>query len=196
MEKNDIHRDRALFTRIADGNEQAFEELFHLYMPQLYRIIYNLVPVESTVKDLAQEVFLHLWLGREKLSEVEEPQHWIFRIAYNRSFKFLKRQQTEAAKLGTTDERLLHTNETEEAVQLSETIRLIREAIHELPAQQQRIYQLNRLSGKKPAEIAAELDISVQAVRNSLTRSGKIIREYLVERGIDIPLVIILLSQF
>lgn len=196
MEKNDIYRDRALFSRIAEGDEQAFEELFHIYMPQLYKVIYNLVPAESTVKDLAQEVFLYLWLGREKLAEIEEPQHWIFRIAYNRSFRYLKRQQLQKTGSGIDIGLPLHTNETEEAVSLAETTRLIRQAIYDLPQQQQRIYNLNRMSGKKPSEIAAELEISVQAVRNSLTRSGKVIREYLIEHGIEIPLIIILLSRF
>lgn len=196
MEKNDINRDLALFSRIAEGDEQAFSELFHIYMPQLYRIIYNLVPVESTVQDLAQEVFLYLWLGRDKLPTVNEPQHWIFRIAYNRSFKYLKRRQHQlinTAGLDAAGEP--QTNETEDAVHLSETIRLIREAIQELPGQQQRIYQLNRVSGKKPAEIALELGISIQAVRNSLTRSGKVIREYLKDHGIEIPLILILLQR-
>ena len=41
----------------------------------------DLVPSETNVKDIAQEVFLYLWLGRSKLPEIEEPQHWIFRIA-------------------------------------------------------------------------------------------------------------------
>lgn len=193
MEKNDIHRDRALFSRIAEGDEQAFEQLFHIYMPQLYRIIYNLVPVEPTVKDLTQEVFLYLWLGREKLAEVDEPQYWISRIAYNRSFKYLKQQQLQKFP---SYHLQLHTNETEEAVSLSETIRFIRQAIAELPQQQRKIYDLNRVAGKKPAEIAEELDISVQAVRNSLTRSGKVIREYLIEHGIEIPLILMLLSSF
>lgn len=196
MEKNDKHKDLALFSRIAEGDEQAFEELFHIYMPQLYRIIYNLVPVEATVKDLTQEVFLYLWLGREKLPEVDEPQYWISRIAYNRSFKYLKQQKLRAVQPGPGHEFHLHTNETEDAVNLSETTRLIRQAINELPQQQQKIYHLNRMSGKKPAEIAAELDISIQAVRNSLTRSGKVIREYLVDHGIEIPLILILLHRF
>lgn len=196
LERNDINTDRALFSRISEGDEKAFEELFHIYMPQLYRIIYNLVPSETTVKDLAQEVFLHLWLGRDKLSAIDEPQHWIFRIAYNRSFKYLKQQQlrkVEPVQPELGGEYRLHANETEEAVNLSETKRLIHQAIHDLPEQQHRIYQMNRVSGKKPAEIAAELGISIQAVRNSLTRSAKTIREFLVGQGIEIPLILILL---
>lgn len=176
----------------------AFEELFHAYMPQLYKVIYNLVPSETTVKDIAQEVFLYLWLGREKLADINEPQHWIFRIAYNRSFKHLKRQQLRKEKdlpVGIQEEHSLLTNETEDAVNLSEVTRLIQQAIQELPQQQQRIYEMNRVSGKKPAEIAAELDISVQAVRNSLTRSGKLIREFLTGRGIEIPLILFLLHR-
>lgn len=199
MGNNDINRDRALFSRIAEGDEQAFEELFRIYVPQLHRIIYNLIPSDTTVRDIAQEVFLHLWLGRGRLAEVEEPQHWIVRIAYNRTFKYLKRRQPLQAgyeQLAEEDEHRLQANDTEEAVNLAEVSRLIGQAICELPPQQRNIYEMNRVGGKRPAEIAEELGISVQAVRNSLTRSGKVIRDYLTERGIHIPLILLLIDFF
>lgn len=192
---NDTNRDRALFARIADGDEAAFEELFNIYVPQLHRIIFNLVPSETSVKDIAQEVFLHLWLGRDKLHVVEEPQHWIFRIAYNQSFKHLKRQEQRQRRFGgeLSEDDMAATNETQEAIDVAEVSRLIQHAVETLPEQPQRIYRMNRVEGLKPAEIAEALAISTQGVRNSLTRSAKQIREYLARHGIHIPLILILL---
>jgi RNA polymerase sigma-70 factor (ECF subfamily) len=193
LQSQGIYSEKALFLRIAEGDEVAFEQLFHLYVPVLHRIIYQVVQSESAVKDIAQEVFLQLWLGRDKLPAVEEPRHWIHRIAYNLSFRYLRRQllhKKAAAEIATGQQQSIH--QTEEVMQLTEVSRFIRQAVDQLPQQGQRIFRMSRTEGMKPAEIAAALEISVQGVRNSLTRSAKTIRENLEQQGILIPLFLLL----
>lgn len=185
-----ILKEKELFLRIADGEEQAFNELFRIYLPQIHRHIYQIVRSETAAKDIIQEVFLHLWLGRYRLPEVDNPSAWIFRIAYNQSFSYLKKQSYREKSQNTIEniaEEKIASRDTEEALDLSEINQLIQKAVRELPPQSRRIFQLNRLNGIKPAEIAEELQISVQAVRNALTRSGKFIRDHLAKNGIFIP---------
>lgn len=193
MDQTPIHTDKELFTLIAGGDEAAFEQLFRLYVPQLQRLIYPIVHSETVVKDIAQEVFLSIWLGRDRLSDIDEPKRWIFRIAYNQSFRYLKRQSLlEKARVDMGfDAETDISHDTEHAINVSEVSRLISQAIRELPAQGRKIFEMNRVSGMKPAEIAESLQISVQGVRNSLTRSGKFIREYLAAQGIEIPLILL-----
>jgi RNA polymerase sigma-70 factor (family 1) len=187
-----------MFRLIADGDETAFEQLFNLYVSRIHKIIYPVVQSETVVKDIAQEVFMHLWLGRDKLPAVEEPQHWIFRIAFNQSFRYLKKRdllRKTHEKMGIRQTAGDYSQETENTVNVAEVNRLIQEAIRKLPEQGRRIFELNRVTGKKPAEIAMELRISVQAVRNSLTRSGKSIKAHLARYGIIIPLFLLLLDR-
>lgn len=196
MDNNQINIEKELFSRVAQGDEEAFNTLFHLYVPRLHTLVMKVTRSEGVAKDIIQEVFLYLWMDRESLAAVEVPQNWIFKIAYNRSYSWLARQFSRNRKYnefkqqnpGEGDDSLEHT------VSLNETARLIREATALLPEQARRIFQLSRETGLKAAEVAGELNISVQTVRNSLVRSVKFIKEYLAQHGILLPALLILIT--
>lgn len=195
MKENETHRDLSLFARIAEGDEAAFEQLYHLYLPELYPVVFNIVRTELLVKDIIQEVFLYLWMDREKLHDVEQPRHWIFRIAYNRSYTWLKKQllrERTARELHDQQPELAVSGSTEEAVGFSEAARLVMEAINQLPPKSQQIYRLSREAGLKPAAIAEQLGMDVQAVKNSLYRSGKTLKTWLAGKGILVPIALLL----
>lgn len=185
-----IHIERELFQLTAAGDEAAFERLFYAYAPRLHGLILKITRHEPVVKDIIQEVFLYLWMDREQLSEITVPQHWIFKIAYNRSVRWLSRQAMQEQKLAT-----LTTSgsegQLEHQLALRETTRLIQEATEQLPAQAKLIFKLTREGGLPAAEVAAQLNISVQYVRNSLNRSSKSIKTYLADHGIVLPLFLL-----
>ncbi len=196
--ENDTNRDLSLFALIADGDEPAFEQLYNLYLPELYPVILNVVRTELVVKDIIQEIFLYLWMDREKLTGVDQPRNWIFRIAYNRSYSWLKKQIVrERAAQTMLDQQaaITSTSSTEEAVHFSEAARFVMDAINHLPPKSQQIYRLSREAGLKPAAIAEQLGMDVQAVKNSLYRSGKTLKAALADKGILIPIAL-LLSRF
>ena len=188
-----LYDDKSLFLLVAEGDEAAFELLFNAWLPQLHPQVFKIVQSEAAVKDIIQEVFLALWLGRDKLPAVEEPGNWIFRIAYNQSLRYLKKQTLKDRVLVTfqKEQPPAHSLDTEQVVNATEINRLVQQAIQELPPQSRNIFQLSRTAGMKPAEIAIELNISIQAVRNSLTRSGKSIRAFLDQHGIHIPVLLL-----
>lgn len=194
MDNNQINTEKELFARVAQGDEEAFNTLFHMYVPRLHSLVMKVTRSEGVAKDIIQEVFLYLWIDRESLTKVEVPQNWIFKIAYNRSYSWLARQVSRNRKYSEFrqqnpaegDENLEHT------VALNETARLIHEATALLPEHARKIFQLSRETGLKAAEVAEQLGISVQTVRNSLVRSVKFIKEYLAQHGILLPALLIL----
>lgn len=190
MQENNTNRDLELFALIAEGDEAAFEQLYNLYLPELYPVIFSVVKSELLVKDIIQELFLYLWLDREKLNGVDQPRNWIFKIAYNRSYSWLKKQivRERAAQQMSTQ---VAENATEEAVHFSEASRLVLAAINELAPKSQQIYRLSREAGLKPAAIADQLGMDVQAVKNSLYRSGKALKAALASKGIVVPIALL-----
>jgi RNA polymerase sigma-70 factor (ECF subfamily) len=190
------YNEKELFKLIAAGDEPAFETLFLTYVPRLQPVILSIVHSDIVAKDIIQEVFLRLWLHRHKLTDIEEPRNWIFKIAYNCSYQYLRRQLI-ARKANETIHRKLGAaihNDTEESLAFAETVQTIQEAIRELPEQSRKIYMLSREQGLKINEIAASLDIAPQTVKNSLHRSGQRIKDYLTQKGIIIPLVLLTCS--
>lgn len=189
---NDTGHETALFHRIAEGDESAFEALFHLYVPKIRPVIARIIQVEGPEKDIIQEIFLGIWLSREKLPEVLVPHNWIFKMVYHRCYSWLQKQgvRDKASRIITRNSTD-HTNLTEENIAFSETALLVKQAILQLPPQAQKIYLLSRESGLKIAEIARELQLSPQTVKNSLVRSLKFIREYLTGKGIILPMILL-----
>ncbi|WP_081203385.1 RNA polymerase sigma factor [Niastella yeongjuensis] len=195
LDNSQINTEKELFSRIAQGDEEAFNTLFHRYVPRLHTLIMKITRSEGVAKDIIQEVFLYLWIDRESLAEVDVPQNWIFKMAYNRSYTWLSKQVSRNQKYN--EFKLQNPVEGEDSlentVSLHETARLIQEATSLLPEQARRIFQLSRETGLKAAEVADQLNISVQTVRNSLVRSVKFIKDYLTQHGILLPALLILI---
>lgn len=188
-----LHIEKELFIRIADGDEMAFEKLFHLYVPEIRPVIIAVIQSEAYLKDIVQEIFLDLWLGRDKLALIEQPRNWIFRLTYNRCYGWLEKQAVrEKAKQKIADESAGTENLIVEGLAFRETAALIQMAIQQLPAQAKHIYTLSRTNGLKVSEIAQQLNIAPQSVKNSLYRSGLFIKDFLAAKGIVIPLFLLL----
>ena len=137
-------------------------------------------------EEVIQETFIRLWMSRDKLVDVQTPHAWIYTIAANECYKYLKKRSsrehgltdlTRADTGSAGDQSVLH------ALQLKEMNRLIREAVNQLPQRRRRIYQMSRDEGMKIPEIAAMLRISPNTVKNTLVSSLGFIRKYLVAKG-------------
>jgi RNA polymerase sigma-70 factor (ECF subfamily) len=190
----DSIQEKELFVLIAGGDEPAFEALFHRYVPRIRPVIHKMVRSEAVTKDLIQDIFLNLWIHRERLVAIESPANWIFRIVYNRTYTWLEQQArrgTHGAGVYDQQPDVGSANGTEEAVFFTETARLVRQAILRLPPQTQKIFLLSREAGLKQAVIATTLNISIQTVKNTLTNANNAIRAYLVQQGITLPLVLL-----
>lgn len=199
MPAESVYREKELFDRIARGDEEAFAEIFHSYIPQIEPVILKLTGSQEVVKDIIQDIFLSIWVSREKLSEIESPPNWIFKIVYNRVYSWLDRQSVREKAYGRIHEKETEAtlkSPTEEQFHFSETSRLVRQAVSELPAQTKKIYLLSRESDMKPAEIAESLGLSVQTVKNTLTNAVRSIKKHLEREGVILPLVLLIYWRF
>ncbi|QEC45165.1 RNA polymerase sigma factor [Pseudobacter ginsenosidimutans] len=192
MTSNGSHTDNILFQRIAQGDESAFEELFLRYVPRISPVIIQITGTEAMLKDIVQEVFLQLWINRERLPEVREPDNWIFKMVYNRSYSWVRKQvvrdRHQQSAIG--EQEASGWEDPEAWFSFEETALILQQAIATLSPQARRIFHLKE-TGSKIQEIAAEAGISVDGVKKSLYRSAQQIKAYLAERGISLPLFLL-----
>jgi RNA polymerase sigma-70 factor (family 1) len=194
LSSTSIYTDKELFQLIAGGDEAAFETLFHRYVPNIQPVLVSLVQSDAVARDLIQDIFLSIWINRFKLTEIEVPNNWIFRIVYNRAYTWLEKQAVRQKVHQQISAVQLPVNaiQTEERVLYAETARLVQQAIHTLPPQTKKIYLLSREQGLKNQEIADTLQLSVNTVKNTLVNACKTIKEYLENKGLNLPMVLLL----
>lgn len=184
---------KQLFLQVADGDERAFETLFNAFLPKLHPFIIKFIKSELAAQEIIQETFIRVWISRDKLSEIDNPGGWLYKVASNECYSYLRKSILNNKFFNPLTFEPEPVNSTHESFALKELNRLIGEAINKLPAQRKRIYQMSRVEGKSIPEIAALLNISPNTVKNTLVATLKFIREYLAKYGVIF--ILLLLAQ-
>ena len=171
-----------LLDQIAHGDETAFGILFHAYLPTLQPFLLKLTHSAADTEEVLQETFVRLWMARDKLVDVQNLNAWVFTVASNECYKYLRRKNLRREGLHALDahgdeQTTLHT------IHFHEVNRLIGEAVRLLPAQRRRIYKMSRDEGLRIPEIADALHLSPNTVKNVLVTSLRFIRQYLEAHG-------------
>ena len=153
--------------------------------------------LSAVTDEIVQETFLQLWISRDKLAAVHAPKAWIFRIAANICYTYLKRLLLEKQIVGQlhTQTNTYH-NDLLEMVHVKGMLSALEEGVQHLSPQRRKIYQLSREHGLTPSEIAETLSLSIQTVRNTLSSSLEQLRNFLVQKGYPLALVIMAFGVF
>ena len=192
-----LNNEKLLLLLIADGDEVAFTTLYRLYVPRLASFLNGLTHAPQVTDELIQETFLQLWLHRDKLPEVEQPKAWVFRIAANITYNFLKRKLVEKKALGSLTYNVNQDPKmADEKLYLNQLLNTLKEAVDQLTPQRKKIYLLSRETGMTIPEIAEKMQLSNSTVKNTLVTSLKQIREHLRHNGFTIGCFLICCLPF
>lgn len=189
-----IHNEKDLFRRIGKSDESAFAIIFNRYKSVLFDYGMKITKSRTAAEELVQECFLKLWIGREHLSTIENPAGYLHTMARNAGIDYLRRLSLDASLQKKVWAGISETeNPTLLKVQVSETQRLIDEAVALLPPQQREVFLLSRYEGMNYEQIGLQMDIAGNTVKNHLVKALKFIREYLAVKYGN-PVVLVLLA--
>jgi|SaaInl6LU_22_DNA_1037377.scaffolds.fasta_scaffold01589_5 RNA polymerase sigma-70 factor (family 1) len=186
-----------LVLELKKGNEKAFRVLYDRYQKKVYHYILQFVKSTDISEELAQEVFIKVWLKRKELNENKEFASFLFVMTRNMIYDHLRKTASRNSFIKTYYEfKELINNRTSDDIQFKEYEKLLNQIIEELPEQKQKIYILSRKEGKSNQEIAEVLGISPKTVKNNLWEVLKIIRCQLQPyMEFKIPFIILFLEM-
>ena len=189
-----MYNEKDLFRQIADGDESAFAVIFHRYKSPLFDYGMKITKSQVAAEELVQECFIKLWLSRQNLPSIDNPVGYLHTMARNAGVDYLRRLSLDA---GLQQKVWAGISETEnpilQKVQVSETQRLIDEAVAQLPDQQRAVFMLSRYEGLNYEQIGLQMGIAGNTVKNHLVKALKFIREYLGNKY-GSPVILILMS--
>jgi len=168
--------EKAKIEALCNGNHKAFEDIFIMYFRRVKVFIVGIIKSDADAEELAQDVFIKLWLNREQINVNKSLNAYIYAIARNATFNYLKHQIVEQSYLSNYKQN--EDVDTPEEIYFAQEIKLLVEmTVTKMPAQRRRIYILSREKGIANEDIASQLNISKKTVENQLSLAFKEIRE-------------------
>jgi RNA polymerase sigma-70 factor (ECF subfamily) len=159
-------------------------EFLNLVMPvkdKLYRLAKRLLVSAEEAEDATQEVLMKLWDRKHKLGSYRNLEAFAMTMTKNFCLDRLKSRQSSNLKL-------VHSNYADESVSLQKQVEVhdslhwVQKIMDELPEQQKMVLQLRDVEAYEFEEICDFLDMNPTAVRVTLSRARKAVREKLLEK--------------
>lgn len=171
---------KAVLKRVSDGDVTAFRALFDAYNKRLYAAALKITKSSYGAEEIVQETFADLWAGRANLADIDNPTSYVFTVAYNRTFKYLKMMAADVKLMQSLKCHSIEPrNDTEEWMDVNETREIIDNVVMDLPSQRRLIFKLSRENGLTHKEIADQLNISPLTVKKQLALALRNIRSSL-----------------
>ncbi|MEO3407788.1 RNA polymerase sigma-70 factor [Mucilaginibacter sp. CAU 1740] len=162
------------------GDEAAFDAIYEAYSSKVYRLAYRFLKDGQQSEEIVQECFINLWTNRQRLNAEGDMWLYLYVIAKRLSLNSL-RQICQSREL--SDKLVNHIatvhNDTEEEMLVSDLEQYTERIINKLPRQQQLIFRLSRVEHLSHKEIADQLQISPNTVKNHMVEALKTLRSQL-----------------
>jgi RNA polymerase sigma-70 factor (ECF subfamily) len=159
-------------------------EFLNLVMPfkdKLYRMAKRLLISREEAEDATQEILLKLWSKNDAMAKYNNVEAFAMTMTKNFCLDRLKSKQAGNLKL-------VHSNYSDERTSLQkqieaeDSVKWIERIMEQLPEQQKMVLQLRDVEQYDFEEICELLDMKQTAVRVTLSRARKTVREKLIEK--------------
>jgi RNA polymerase sigma-70 factor (ECF subfamily) len=187
--------DPDLMRRVAGRDGEALAVLYDRYSPRVYGLCVRILNETQLAEDILQEVFVRVW---ERAGSFEQSRGnvaaWLMGITRNSCIDQLRRLQARPVAAEQADgpdalpfEESLASQGTDvpSLAAEHERARLVRRALGELSADQQRVIELSYFKGYTRREIARQLNWPEGTVHTRARLALQRLRQRLDELGVN-----------
>ena len=163
-------------SRVKSGNSVTFTEIMQSYQKPVLRYLFRLTGDYKTAEDLAQETFIQAYQGIDKLNSGLAFKTWLYRIATNNAYQYLRRKKLYSFILFNNIRRPAIQSREIDSEAAFENIAL-QEALLRVPKDQRVCLILHYIEGFQYSEIAQTAGISKDAVRKRVAKGIEKLKE-------------------
>ncbi len=179
-----------LLQRLKENDPEAFEKIYDRFWQELYVFAYNVLKDEAVCNDIVQDIFVDLWERRHE-TEIQNLPAYLRRAVKFRCLKHIRSGKIAQHHIQRI-EQIHFINQTEDNLYYQELNVILSESINQLPTKCQEIFRLSRFQHLSHQEIADHLGLSLQTVKNQISKACQQLRSS-VSNIISILLAIILM---
>lgn len=158
----------------AQGDVEAFQRLYYLYIKQVYGLVLRLCADKSLADDLVQEVFVQLWQKLSSFRGDSKFSSWLYRVTTNICLTEMRKQKRWFSRF-TSDNNEFSEQTSEGGLDISQLDKLILK----LPEQTRQVFVLHALQGESHQQIADWLGIATGTSKAQFHRARKRLEEWL-----------------
>jgi RNA polymerase sigma factor (sigma-70 family) len=180
--------DRDLVRRVAEGDEDAFRDLFRRYGSLAKALALRVIRQPFLAEEITQEAFLALW--RRPLAYREDRgsvRAWLMSTVHHRAVDVIRREEAQHRRA----EEMVPTDAVEEDVSeaIVETAAFEQRraaavaALGGLPTEQRQVLEMMYFEGKSQSRIAGELGLPLGTVKSRTLLGMRRLRAAIGEDG-------------
>ena len=155
--------------------DHIFSEVFKTHSKTVFNFIFYKFGNEEKAHDAVQEAFVKLWQNCAKVSP-EKAKSYVYTVANNLYLNVIKAEKVRLKHANSLSND--RTNESPEFLMEEKEYKVkLDNALNALPENQRTTFLLNRIDGKKYAEIAEIEGVSVKAIEKRMHLALKSLRE-------------------
>lgn len=196
MQHSSPYNEKELLSLVAEGDENAFRQLFRHWNQVLAGYILRITESRELTEEIVQDAFMKIWMVRETLAEIDNFKQFLLVVSRNQAFDALRKQLRER------DRKRLWEEENKSALYIVDNellitgLSLIDRAVDQLPPRRKEVYLLSRHARLSYHEIAAQLGISRESVKTHLKLASQSITSYIRAHQAEIGILLVGLSKF
>ncbi|MET8982015.1 RNA polymerase sigma factor [Streptomyces sp. NPDC004539] len=183
-ERKGVRGDAELMEAVAEGDRDAFEELFRRFAPWLRGRLRQRCGDHVLVDEVVQDVFVEVWRrregGRGHADRVSDVSGWLWRAGSHRLIDARRAHERRGRLLGRLaglPRRHASSPEDEVMTELGDGALA---AVDHLPADLRAVVRATALEGLTVQETAERLDIPEGTVKSRASRARRLLRERLM----------------
>ena len=178
--KSSINKKILLYRVQTRKDPEAFTKLYDLYVKKIYRFVYFKVSSHEEAEDITSEVFLSSWNYISEGNKIDSFSGLLYRVARNKVIDLYRKKSKQQAE-NIEDVELADKRDLADDTANKTEIDKIIKTIHKLKQEYQEVITLSYIDELTTAEIAEITNKGKVAVRVTLHRALKKLRELMGE---------------
>lgn len=177
MNMNTLGLDEKLILRMAEGDNDAFRDLYEQTSSAVYGFALSILRNVHDAENVMHDAYIRIHRSAAAYQPKGKPMAWILTIVRNLCYTRLK--SGDICEDISQYEDLLHVSEGEQTVDRM----VLQKALEILPFEDRQIVILHALTGMKHREIAELLDLPTGTVTSKYKRSLAKMRKEIEGKG-------------
>ena len=181
MQRNNHHTVADYIRSFQLGEEKGFNFLFREYNAALSYFSFQIIKDKEVAEEIAGDSLMKLWERHENFDNIPSIKSFLYTTARNASIDWLRKQKrnnqrtNEMIYLSENNETTIFQKKAE-----AEFYKEIFLTLNTLPPKCRKIFSMLYIEGKNYQQIAQELNLSIDTIRNQKARGLMLIKQRLV----------------